>query len=1095
MTIADMTIRGHDPADPHPRTEEGGATMMDGAPAFGGVGTSAGLLSDDIDRRRFMSAVAALLAAGAAPLTSGCTSTHDNSTDRRRDSTAENAGLSTKEPLEALYELARSSPDHLPAAAQRLMTGTSSEAIVEFVGGSISVLPPRRPTDSWADAMRWGPEAALRCGSGTLRERAQLMVTMLTAAGFTAVIKKADLPNGVEWDDLMVRRDHRFSVDGARLAAIQQAMGDAARSVDLDGDLAAEQTGDLADELLKLLPTGQNAAQAVSEGPTQVPVVEFEVHGDKRWAFAIADVGVVSEEPRGLSRYPEATLAPPTVSLSVEVLPDRLPGAAAQPKLEVASATWRGDELAGGNVTLTFPPLGDPKALLLADHETLTMRQPLLSLHGGDSVLPKPNDTKASSNAAKPVVISTAGAVFSGDPDNPNRVIGPYGVLDGDTSATDRTAALDSVASIQVTANPGSFPEVEVAASVLDSSGAPVPGLVASDFSLVDGSESAVMTLLSNTSIDEVRVLVVYDTSGSVLETFPTPEDRATFEATISDALGTAASRTPFVTRVVAPGQSAIGQWPTADTPTIAAALAQQGGSGSDIWGTLGSTAPAAGASAAIFISDFQSTDDPRRVEEWKRAFVESGMPVALIAMGKADEEVIGSILASSNDTARFDSQSATIGTELAGFLQARATRIRESAYRLRYHVVGAAEPGAIRSVTLSLAERSDTQGATDYQVPAAGTAGPPSGVQGIYLTIRSDGTSATRRLAGLPLRSSGNPIDRPATADELEDVRGVLNGLVTINFEAGRPTDGLVQAELIDSLISVLPLKDASGDDLDRAFELGTSLRRRSLVSAIVARSHPTEARLIDAAPAGLGVTITMERPSPDGVVTRVDVVPEFVSHIGCSTDPSAGFRAAMVATLPWSLHEADVCDDSAAKRLASSSLQLIAANATVNNLDGYDEPALASVTPVLDLYSAWHRLVPTDPTTAAFWVVDPNTGTTIAIDSDGTGGGLILAKCNPTLADHLNFLLALVSVLCSYGVIGAGPVGAFACLGATIASVVQAAATIIAMSKDPTLGDLGDTFGGFGSFANTWGAKQFGVLGLGLAYLPYAKCGTLFD
>ncbi|MGI5487728.1 hypothetical protein [Microtetraspora malaysiensis] len=40
------------------------------------------------------------------------------------------------------------------------------------------------------------------------------------------------------------------------------------------------------------------------------------------------------------------------------------------------------------------------------------------------------------------------------------------------------------------------------------------------------------------------------------------------------------------------------------------------------------------------------------------------------------------------------------------------------------------------------------------------------------------------------------------------------------------------------------------------------------------------------------------------------------------------------------------------------------------------------------LDRYSLFHRLVPAQGEVDAFWVVDPGTGTTLAVDLDGFGG-----------------------------------------------------------------------------------------------------------
>jgi hypothetical protein len=208
----------------------------------------------------------------------------------------------------------------------------------------------------------------------------------------------------------------------------------------------------------------------------------------------------------------------------------------------------------------------------------------------------------------------------------------------------------------------------------------------------------------------------------------------------------------------------------------------------------------------------------------------------------------------------------------------------------------------------------------------------------------------------------------------------------------------------------------------------------------------EPVGAGHADAAAIGLRTAILLEtRTLSDvagapGVVDTIDVVPAHSRMLGVG-DPTAAFRAAMVASLTPSYREMLLSPASAAGRLAGQALTYLAPNAA------FEIPAAAApavrlrLRILLDRYADMHRFVTSSGSVDAIWIVDPATGSAIAIDGAGRGGASVQVGtegCDSgNLADYLDFAALLISTYCTFAEIEELSEAWVACVGANVEGV----------------------------------------------------------
>ncbi len=630
--------------------------------------------------------------------------------------------------------------------------------------------------------------------------------------------------------------------------------------------------------------------------PANVPVVVFTDGSRQRYAHAIGDLGTVDAAPPKL--VPRAADAMRNITISVSAIANPgLGGTTPRGKVvELLSATWPADEVVGRQTMLTFQPPQGGKAILDGGLAALPLRAPMLWVQGAKGLV------------SIGQMITVHGDVLG--PAESTSTTGPYGSLKL-LSGSDRSGALARVKSVAARVNSTAFPEIELSVSLTDSSGAPVDGLDAASFSVKEqGAAVSGFALYSNTAMQaRPRVLVVYDAYVSFApRVFASAAAKKAFESALAKTITGQAAKTPFDVQVVPIGSSPdAGSWASPSASALASAFAAASELSDDPWGTVGGPALDQNISAIVMVSDFDPVDtDPNRLATWKRRLVASGVPVYVFPAGAIDSATADAIVSLSGGSRLSTSDLSPLPGLLAGVV----SRWISNAYRIRYRAKGG-DP-AQRTVTVAAAQG---QGTATYMVPS--TPLPSPGFSGLYLTIKFGVLTATRRLAGVELSSSGNPLgalDDPAVALE---VAAALDGITTIAIEGGTPTTSAVFDDVFASLQSMAPLEalppNATSDQFLHALKV--AIARTPLALPSLLRPVPVDPGSVP----GLRVAIIQNRALGTAALEEhADLAVGLNEIVPLASDRRAAFKSALTTSVAMSAAEAATYADSAYKRVS---------------------------------------------------------------------------------------------------------------------------------------------------------------------------------
>jgi hypothetical protein len=951
----------------------------------------------------------------------------------RGSSSPQSSASLIRQALTNLRAALRASPDHLAFRAESVVASKDSAKIVDFVRDSLAVVPPWGAADDYT-AIRWGRGAALRGGQGTLRERADILADLLTRAGFKATVMAADRPSSIGIAQMYRQRTPAFSPAAGKV--------DSARSLLRQAGLPAAQAQrpftagpDPAAAILAALPADLQQARVRTDLlPQVVPVVQFAEGGKTRYAFALDDLGVSDSAPPGL-RSGGGTSDAPAVSITVSALSEPAVGSttAGGRLIDLVSATWRLDKVAGRQVLLTFSPTAGPQAVIDNGLDGLTVRVPFLRVQTDT-----PGATDPSLIAAGKLVTlqgDVLGPAVAAAPAPGTPVDGPYGPLLS-LSDSDRAAAEGRVATIKVSANPAAFPEIELLMDVADATGASVDGLDARSFTVQDGgAQVAAISVYSNARRQQrPRVLVIYD---SYVEWWPSAAVKSKFDSALASALVAQAAKSPFDVQAVGLGATPIaGSWGPPDAAALTTAFGSQFESADDPWGSTGGAALDQGVNAIICISDFNNGDgDPNKIPSYQHRIAAAHVPVFAVPSGQAFGQfngALGTEIAAFSGGATFDATDAATPGKLAAAVGNAIGSWVGPAYRLRYLAATGAPPQ--RTVNVGITGRQQARGTATYELPAKPI--PPPSFAGLYVKIDVGGLESVRRIAGVEITDRGGPLGVTGDAGAIAETRAAMNGVTTIAFEPGSPTSSAILDDVVSSLLSVEPIAElpvtATSDQLLKAAQHG--IRRVPIALASLLRPTKVDPNAV----AGLKVAILQDRPVSSAVIEQhADLAIGTNPVIPLVADPAAAFKAAVATSVAACAAEAATFPVSAYANLSGAALTLIKANdfgardAWLASLPADQQAAWKS--PII-VYDDYHRLVPVGGKAGAFWVVEPGSGVVKAVLLDSTGGGLIRAGCDYDAFDQLAMSIAFLSVLCSFGGAALFP---FWCIGINVLAV----------------------------------------------------------
>jgi hypothetical protein len=495
-------------------------------------------------------------------------------------------------------------------------------------------------------------------------------------------------------------------------------------------------------------------------------------------------------------------------------------------------------------------------------------------------------------------------------------------------------------------------------------------------------------------------------------------------------------------------------QWANPD-PTVLSAAFAAAASNSDVWLTLGQSVPASGAAAVLLVSDNQALDLPADIPGFRQALRASGAAVACLPIGAVDAAST-KLIAADGDVQILDAEAPDLAARLAAFVGDRVAAAGATNYRLRYQAPVAGP--ASRAVSVAIAGSSAAALQLSYTVPAEPDRAAPSGIAGVYLTIRVGDRESRRRLGGVRVSARDTPADT-ADAGAISETTAALNGIHTISFEPASSTTAHLLDDLIGAALAAEPVEGAWANGPAAIITAGANWRRVPATLAWLADAVPPGSGAATA-PDGLRVTVLTDQVVPGGLVQRSDIVPAFNRAIGTGSDPAAAFRAALRATIGASIRESEVFGTSAVGQLGSTDLVVIPASATVDVVTAWTAEQRARLAPMVDEYGDFHRLLPASGEIPAMWLVDPATGSATAVSADGRGGGGALPDClTPSgggqAMEFITVSIALISAACL--AVGGDP--SIGCVGADVFGAVSAG--LAAFTSPPDI--PGSAFGAF--------------------------------
>ncbi len=920
-----------------------------------------------LSRRELLEAAAAAAAAAGVLSLTGC---------RKAPDDAPVVLGSPFDTLRLLRDSVRRSDDHLTVAARALVARKDAKALHEFVRDEIRTLPDDDTGFSSPErAMRWGTRAALRYGAGTPREKAELLAELYREAGFDAVVVvgRVALADG---DPLVLLRDgHRAAftpsftrTEKSALSASLRTSPPAPPAVSVDpNDRGAKA---LAAQLASLAGDAMGkASPASTRRSIELPLVRVRTPAGEQLANPNVP-GAAFDAPQLIGKPSAAPAPSQTVPVRIAILMAR--ASAPTEMVELVSAEWRADELAGRQVIIGFPPPVSAERLLTMRIDEVRAVVPMLALRsaGAPATAQDTKTGRAFTLAGDVIDVGSDGAVRINDE--------PVADASGDASLVAR------VAKLEVRARSVGFPMVALAVTARDASGAVVDGLPGSAFQVKD--EVPVVASLSRNR-RAPRVLLLLDGSRSLPADF---RDRGAVQFSRLLAERLLADDPTIRLRVRAVGESPLAEpWLTSAAEVEASARRHLPKSfESGLWKTLSQARTAADPTVVVLVTDGKADDKPRA--EYLSS-IAGGPPAVVIGVGSADMTLIAALAkASDGETATAANPEAAVRAILR-IVSARTA----AAHRLSY--TAPADATGERTVRVELAGRSIAATAT-YTVPAKADRVAPDALSGLYVRVEMGNERCVRPLV-------------EGAADEVE---AAFFGTALLSFEGDAPTPSAWIDDVLTGMIAQEPLLRAIAKKNHAVVvtELGKAPYG---VAPEVFAFFPQYRRSGDDATVtcaqGLSAVLTTQRRRPNRPgLRRVDVLPLLrVATVG--GDARECVQRTLERTARVALTEQARYTTSTGSLLAGKTLVAVPAGRQVGSvLKGVDAVALGALARVADdpVWRARVRFVAADASTAAFWAMTPRNGTLIGVLGDGSGGGEV-AEINAVFQRATNILNAV--------------------------------------------------------------------------------------
>ena len=925
-----------------------------------------------------------------------------------------------------LRKVLRTSPDHLAARADDVVASEDPQKIYEFVRDRIAARPPRATGfgPGASVARRWDPRTTLRYGVGTPREKADLLADLCRRAGFDAEVWSGTsaLTDAQVRASFAGKAAPAFAPDAAAVDALRLELGGGTTAVALPSvDVGAAASSALVARIQPLLPAGAGAKPFDWTTFETMPFVRVVVNGVEHFANPLPPDGVFDQTyTSGLTDVASS----PSALEEVHVVLSYATADKPRTLKPLVEGTWSTADVTGRRLRIVMAPACDADVFVRTQVDAMRAFYPVIALDAPDLA---PADAAAKSVTGT-IALTLAGDQLTLDPAGGIEVNGePVASGPGDPSL------MAKVVTVDVEADPVSFREIALRAFPRDAGGQVVPGLRASDLQVLEEGAGRGF-LMERNHAPGPRVLILLDLSDSIPAAFLAQAPA------YASALATAilAVHPDAMFRVAGTGTTVqeSGDW-TSDPAVVEAQAASTSSPGSPLWESL-ADAGRLGETVIVFTTDGESDNPPTDAQKLKIAH---GPPVVLAAVGTVVQAAVDQMASLSGGVVAPASQPADVADASKAFL---GTQVVEP-YRLRYRAP--ADGPATRHVTLQTADAHAT-GTTTYAVPDLASRLPEPAVIGLYVTVDTGITPITRTLAGY----DRDPAASPATGAAAE-VEEAMFGATMVAVEGAAPTVSAWLDDVLAAKLASEPVWDAavSGDAAAITKALGTPLP--AIPPELAALAAPLPSPALASEPtfeSGPRVYLFVERPRFGiGRTRRVDLLP-LSRFTTLADDPARALKQTLAATARLAVTEAAAFPDSTLAALSGADLELLAPYDGIGSVaPALDSAARARWDFVSDAYAGTWRIVPKAGTPVAFFSVDPDTGTLIAVTPDGAGGG----SATDTLQHRIDGGSRVIDVLSVVGSLAGGGfgLGAFIAIEKTLLKLILTAAEAIE-TMDPT-------------------------------------------
>lgn len=904
------------------------------------------------------------------------------------------AGFKGFEVLKDIQDTLRGSPNFLPAAADRVVATKDPEKIFLFVRDNFVSMPASASDIGGPEQTLWGLRGTLRSGTGTLRDKADLLAELYKRAGLEATVVQGEAQAGpavVEriLADALSARPAALAIGPDRIDRWRNVLGTKTPSTPLAQAAPDADALKLGKQILDSLDVNLVADTVFALKPALaplLPLVAVNVGGTIRYANpGLSDLPFGTSGVQGDPQPATAKPAPAKArfSLLLGTTTDK-----AEPRI-VSQLEVDPEQLLGRSLFAVFVPPMSPKEVLAARLRDIRAFVPVLALRGSDLAA---GDEKQLTKAGDAFTLE--GEVMQIAPNGDVKIEGRAFEVQPASAAV-----LASVTKLDAVADASRFPDIDLRIGATDAQGRDVAGLTAAAFSVRDNADAQVAVLLENKVIPP-RIVFIVDKSDSIPPGF-LGAGLKTLVLELSQRVQKVSAEAQFRILVVG-GRIEDTKW-TKDPAAAAQIAIDAPGGGSDLWNALGAASELA-PTVVVFITDGDPEFDP---SDRDLAAVGPLSPTILLAVGprspKADATLTrmatltGGEVIAATDTAQ---AAAAVGMAL--------DRYTRRFYRLRYRAPRTATGS--RNVVVGL--RGPTvQGLSTYQAPAMADRRAPRRLSSLHLRIELPGQApVTRLLAGVfPFED--------ATAADTDIVEAALFGVTELRFEGAPPTTAVMLDEIVTNLLRLAPTAQAlRSGDVDKLIEtfIARPIPQDGMLRAMHASVSIAGAPVTF--PSALRVVAYSTLPRwTKGTLTRVDILPLGPHHTPAA--PRAALAHTINATAKLALFEKALFPQSAAADLEGMLVPL--SPAATQSLS---EPDRARLEYLVGAYGRENLfLVREGKNRVAFYFVDRRTGATLAVGD--TGAGCAMSGGGDPSLDTLNNGAALLgSIAGAAGGLGFG-------------------------------------------------------------------------